>query len=73
MKWSDCVGRHFRFDGCVYECCGWDSRPDGIGMLMVLIEKPEGGGTLFPKRNLGHETWVSERAINRTYHIVHWE
>ena len=65
MKWADHVGRTFRAFGCRYRCSEYDPRK---GLLMVLLS---GTSTLFPDRKPGHETWVSERAIDRTFHEIY--
>jgi hypothetical protein len=63
MRWSDLVGREFKAFGGIYECVEWDRRK---GLRMVL----KGGKEGFVGRKIGDETWVSERAIDRTYHTV---
>ena len=63
MKWSDLVGREFKAFGGIYECAEWDRR---WGLRMVL----KGGTDGLASRKIGDETWVSERAIDRTYHEV---
>lgn len=60
MKWADHVGLHFKAFGDNYKCVEYDPRK---GLLMELQD--ESG---FLSRKRGDTTWVSERAIGRTYH-----
>lgn len=63
MRWEDHVGRTFRFFGALYECAEYDPRK---GLRMVLLDEAHE----FFNRRKGAETWISERAIGRTYHEV---
>lgn len=60
----DTVGHHFKAHGCIYLCDSYDTT-SGFWMTPVFGEEHAliGGK---PKR-----TNVSERAIGRTFHIVH--
>ena len=63
MKWSNYVGCTFTAFGSNYKCIEYNPRK---GLLMIMIS---GTSTLFPNRKPGYKTWVSERAIDRTYHV----
>lgn len=63
MKWADHVGRFFRFFGARYECVEYDPAK---GLRMVLRDELHEA----TERLAGDETWVSERAIGRTYHLI---
>lgn len=62
MTWAEHVGRTFKFFGARYRCTEYDP---GKGLLMVLLDAKHE----FNDRRRGHRTWVSERAIGRTYHM----
>jgi len=64
MKWIDLVGRRFKAFGGVYECAEYDRHK---GLRMVL----KSGEDLLASREIGDETWISERAIDRTYHEIY--
>ncbi len=64
MKWADHVGLKYRAFGAVYECMEWDQRR---GLRMRLVDGEDG----LLNRKPGDETWVSERAIDRTYHRIY--
>ncbi len=64
MKWSDLVGHKFKAFGGVYECAEWNRNK---GLRMILIDGEDG----LASRKIGDETWISERAIDRTYHEIY--
>jgi hypothetical protein len=65
MRWEAYVGQQFKAMGGLYECLEYDSNK---GLRMRLLSE----SVDFPSpRVRGDETWVSERALGRTYYEVY--
>ncbi len=59
--WADYVGIRFKAFGSIYKCVEYDGRK---GLCMELVGEPDPHF----KRAVGDTTWVSERAVGRTYY-----